>query len=76
MTSDRFHLALQVGFIAHIGCTTGLLCRYLDLEPAYTTWVHRSRHVGIGPCVVVRRSMAVGGRGEGGRGGHNSDMFT
>ena len=31
--------------------------------------LHRARHVGIGPCVFVRRSMAFGGRGEGGRGG-------
>ena len=28
----------------------------------------RARHVGIGPRVFVRRSMAFGGKGEGGRG--------
>ena len=34
--------------------------------------IHRARHVGTGPCVFVRRSMAFGGRGEGGRGGGGS----
>ena len=42
----------------------------------YYKGFYRAGHVGIGPCVFVRRSMAFGGRGEGGRAGGGVIMPT